>query len=112
MTRPEAVAFVDRARADGKRIVFTNGVFDILHPGHVRYLREARALGDLLIVGLNSDRSVRSATRRPPQGVISSSRRNRSDSMLCIDRTVRAWLRELTDARYGAMNECSMWMTS
>ena len=40
-------------------VVFTNGVFDLLHPGHVRYLREARALGDALIVGLNSDRSVR-----------------------------------------------------
>ncbi len=44
--------------ADG-RVVFTNGVFDILHPGHVRYLTEARRLGDLLIVGINSDRSVR-----------------------------------------------------
>jgi len=40
-------------------VVFTNGVFDLLHPGHVRYLRDARALGDALIVGLNSDRSVR-----------------------------------------------------
>jgi D-beta-D-heptose 7-phosphate kinase/D-beta-D-heptose 1-phosphate adenosyltransferase len=39
--------------------VFTNGVFDLLHPGHVRYLRQARALGDALIVGVNSDRSVR-----------------------------------------------------
>ena len=42
----------------GKRLVFTNGVFDILHAGHVTYLRSARALGDLLIVGLNSDESV------------------------------------------------------
>ena len=40
-------------------LVFTNGVFDLLHPGHVRYLSEARQLGDLLVVGLNSDRSVR-----------------------------------------------------
>jgi D-beta-D-heptose 7-phosphate kinase/D-beta-D-heptose 1-phosphate adenosyltransferase len=46
-------------RAAGKRIVFTNGVFDLLHPGHVRYLAAARALGDALIVGVNSDRSVR-----------------------------------------------------
>jgi D-beta-D-heptose 7-phosphate kinase/D-beta-D-heptose 1-phosphate adenosyltransferase len=51
--------FVREARAAGKRIVFTNGVFDILHPGHVRYLQAARAHGDLLIVGLNSDASVR-----------------------------------------------------
>ena len=59
MTGPQAAAFVASARASGQRIVFTNGVFDLLHPGHVRYLREARALGDLLIVGLNADESVR-----------------------------------------------------
>ena len=52
-------AFVREARAAGKRIVFTNGVFDILHPGHLRYLQAARRHGDLLIVGLNSDASVR-----------------------------------------------------
>jgi len=52
-------AFVADARAAGKRIVFTNGVFDILHPGHLRYLQAARGHGDLLIVGLNSDASVR-----------------------------------------------------
>lgn len=46
-------------REAGKRIVFTNGVFDILHPGHLRYLQQARALGDVLIVGLNADASVR-----------------------------------------------------
>lgn len=48
----------------GGRVVFTNGVFDLLHPGHVRYLTEARRLGDHLIVGINSDRSVR-AIREP-----------------------------------------------
>jgi D-beta-D-heptose 7-phosphate kinase/D-beta-D-heptose 1-phosphate adenosyltransferase len=46
-------------RASGARIVFTNGCFDLLHPGHVRYLSDARALGDVLVVGLNSDASVR-----------------------------------------------------
>ena len=46
-------------RAAGRRIAFTNGVFDILHPGHLRYLQRARSLGDVLIVGLNSDASVR-----------------------------------------------------
>ncbi len=59
MTTAEAVQFVAAARAAGRRIVFTNGVFDLLHPGHVRYLRQAHALGDLLIVGINSDESVR-----------------------------------------------------
>jgi rfaE bifunctional protein nucleotidyltransferase chain/domain len=57
---PDGLAeFVRQARAAGRRIVFTNGVFDLLHPGHVRYLQAARAHGDLLIVGLNSDASVR-----------------------------------------------------
>lgn len=48
-----------RLRRDGKRVVFTNGCFDLLHPGHVHYLAEARALGEALIVAINSDRSVR-----------------------------------------------------
>lgn len=51
--------FIQEHRAAGRIIVFTNGVFDILHPGHVRYLQDARALGDVLIVGLNADASVR-----------------------------------------------------
>jgi D-glycero-beta-D-manno-heptose 1-phosphate adenylyltransferase len=59
LTLPEAVAFVEARRAAGERIVFTNGVYDLLHPGHVRYLRAARAEGDILVVGVNSDRSVR-----------------------------------------------------
>jgi len=54
-----AAALARRVRAGGGTVVFTNGVFDLLHPGHVRYLGEARALGDALIVGVNSDRSVR-----------------------------------------------------
>jgi D-beta-D-heptose 7-phosphate kinase/D-beta-D-heptose 1-phosphate adenosyltransferase len=57
----------ERLRREGKRVVFTNGCFDLLHPGHVRYLKNARALGDALIVALNSDRSVRAlkGERRP-----------------------------------------------
>jgi rfaE bifunctional protein nucleotidyltransferase chain/domain len=55
----QAESAVLTARAEGRRIVFTNGVFDLLHPGHVRYLRHARNLGDMLIVGLNADASVR-----------------------------------------------------
>jgi len=54
----EAVVLVAGLRAAGKRIVFTNGVYDLLHPGHVRYLAAARAEGDALVVGVNSDRSV------------------------------------------------------
>ncbi len=48
-----------RARAEGRRVVLANGCFDLLHVGHVRYLEGARALGDALVVGVNSDRSVR-----------------------------------------------------
>jgi D-beta-D-heptose 7-phosphate kinase / D-beta-D-heptose 1-phosphate adenosyltransferase len=50
---------VENLKTAGKKIVFTNGCFDLLHVGHVRYLEEAKALGDILIVGVNSDRSVR-----------------------------------------------------
>lgn len=59
LSRQQASTFAARVRANGERVVFTNGVFDLLHPGHVRYLSDARALGDALIVGVNSDRSVR-----------------------------------------------------
>ena len=55
----EALAWRDRLRAQRKRVVFTNGCFDVLHAGHVAYLAWARAQGDALIVGLNSDASVR-----------------------------------------------------
>jgi D-beta-D-heptose 7-phosphate kinase/D-beta-D-heptose 1-phosphate adenosyltransferase len=59
LSRGDAVRMVEELRARGSTIVFTNGVFDLLHPGHVRYLEAARALGDALIVGLNGDESVR-----------------------------------------------------
>ena len=49
----------ERLRVAGKRLVFTNGVFDLLHVGHVRYLAQARGLGDVLVVAINSDRTVR-----------------------------------------------------
>jgi D-beta-D-heptose 7-phosphate kinase/D-beta-D-heptose 1-phosphate adenosyltransferase len=52
-------ALARSVQASGGRVVFTNGVFDLLHPGHLRYLQDARQLGDVLIVGINSDRSVR-----------------------------------------------------
>src|SRR5210317_1637736 len=58
VTCEDLVARLDKARKSGQTIAFTNGCFDILHVGHVRYLAEARSQGDLLIVGLNSDASV------------------------------------------------------
>src|SRR5881396_2045811 len=53
------VEAVRELKRQGKRVVFTNGCFDLLHPGHTRYLAEARKLGDVLLVALNGDRSVR-----------------------------------------------------
>lgn len=58
LTWDELKETADRLKAGGKRIVFTNGCFDIIHIGHMRYLKEAKALGDVLVVGLNSDKSV------------------------------------------------------
>ena len=55
----EAILRFGREKRNGRRVVFTNGCFDLLHPGHLETLEKARALGDLLIVGVNSDRSVR-----------------------------------------------------
>src|SRR5438874_13551289 len=59
LTRDELLIERRRLRATGKKLVFTNGVFDIMHVGHVRYLQQARELGDALVVAVNSDASVR-----------------------------------------------------
>lgn len=63
LTHDEAATWADRQRAAGRRVVFTNGVFDVLHPGHTRYLADARSQGDTLIVAVNSDRSVRAQAK-------------------------------------------------
>ncbi len=57
-------------RKSGGRVVFTNGCFDLLHPGHVAYLEAARALGDALVVGLNSDESVRGLGKGPDRPIV------------------------------------------
>jgi len=59
LTLEQLLAERARLRAASRKLVFTNGVFDILHVGHVRYLEQARALGDALVVAINSDRTVR-----------------------------------------------------
>jgi rfaE bifunctional protein nucleotidyltransferase chain/domain len=59
LTLEEAILRFGREKRNGRRIVFTNGCFDLLHPGHIGSLEQARALGDALVVGLNSDASVR-----------------------------------------------------
>lgn len=64
-----ARALASRVQSAGGTVVFTNGVFDLLHPGHVRYLQDARRLGDALIVGVNSDRSVRALNKGPERPI-------------------------------------------
>ncbi len=84
----EAAAFAERVRARGGTVVLTNGVFDLLHPGHVRYLRDARALGDALIVAVNSDRSVR-ANKGPSRPI--NAEDERAELLLaleCVDAAV------------------------
>lgn len=73
-TLDEIVRLRARLRELGKRLVFTNGCFDILHVGHVRYLNAARALGDSLVVAINSDRSVR-GIKGEPRPIVTESER-------------------------------------
>jgi D-beta-D-heptose 7-phosphate kinase/D-beta-D-heptose 1-phosphate adenosyltransferase len=88
LSSAEAVAFAARLRGEGQRVVFTNGVYDLLHPGHVRYLQAARAEGDALIVGVNSDRSVR-ALKGPHRPVHPQDERAELIAALaCVDAAV------------------------
>ncbi|MGH7423282.1 MAG: adenylyltransferase/cytidyltransferase family protein, partial [Candidatus Methylomirabilales bacterium] len=71
----ELVPIVRDLRRQGKRVVFTNGCFDLLHHGHVRYLDQAKGLGDVLVVAINSDASVR-ALKGPDRPVMSHAERS------------------------------------
>lgn len=73
-TAGEALRVAADIRAGGGRVVFTNGVFDLLHPGHVRYLHAARLQGDALIVGVNADASVR-ANKGPSRPIVPEAER-------------------------------------
>jgi rfaE bifunctional protein nucleotidyltransferase chain/domain len=85
LTLDAAAEFAASLRREGLRVVFTNGVFDLLHPGHVRYLQAARAEGDALVVGLNSDRSVR-AVKGPGRPVTPEAERAEILAALaCVD---------------------------
>lgn len=77
----DAARLAAAVRETGGLVVFTNGVFDLLHPGHVRYLAAARALGDLLIVAVNSDRSVR-ANKGPSRPV--TAERERAETLQAL----------------------------
>ena len=69
MSAPELAHRLAALRAESKRVVFTNGCFDVLHPGHVDLLERARAEGDILVVGLNSDASVRRQGKAPDRPI-------------------------------------------
>jgi D-beta-D-heptose 7-phosphate kinase/D-beta-D-heptose 1-phosphate adenosyltransferase len=84
----DGAAFAENLRHQGKRVVFTNGVFDLLHPGHTRYLAAARAEGDALIIGVNSDRSVR-AIKGPTRPITPEHERAEILSALnCVDAAI------------------------
>lgn len=86
--RDELAALVERARQQGDTVVFTNGCFDLLHPGHVHLLQTARSFGDLLIVAINTDASVRSIKDegRPIYG--ESERAYMLGALACVDHVV------------------------
>jgi D-glycero-beta-D-manno-heptose 1-phosphate adenylyltransferase len=88
MTREQAIEWREAHGRAGRRVVSTNGVFDILHPGHVRYLAEARRQGDALIVAINSDRSVH-AIKGPDRPIHPEAERAEVISALaCVDAAV------------------------
>jgi D-beta-D-heptose 7-phosphate kinase/D-beta-D-heptose 1-phosphate adenosyltransferase len=87
-TREAAGAWAEGQRARGLRVVFTNGVFDLLHPGHLDSLRRARAMGDVLIVGVNDDESVR-RLKGPSRPILPLGQRLRLLAALeCVDAVV------------------------
>ena len=79
---------IDRLKSEGKRVVFTNGCFDILHPGHTRYLYAARALGDYLVVAVNTDQSVRAIKGEGRPILSQDDRTELLASLGCVDGVV------------------------
>ena len=88
LTRDQVATWADTLRREKHRVVLTNGVFDLLHPGHVRYLQAARAEGDALIVAINSDRSVR-AIKGPTRPITPEAERAEIlDALACVNAVV------------------------
>jgi D-beta-D-heptose 7-phosphate kinase/D-beta-D-heptose 1-phosphate adenosyltransferase len=81
----ELVQERQRLRAASRQVVFTNGCFDLMHPGHVRYLQQARALGDALIVALNSDASVRELKGKTRPILTERERAEVMAALACVD---------------------------
>ena len=85
---PALLSLLKKKKKSGKKIVFTNGCFDILHAGHVRYLRRAKRLGDILIVGLNSDASVRKLKGQNRPVVSQKERAEVLSALRCVDHVI------------------------
>jgi len=86
VTKEQLVDQLKPLQADGSRIVFTNGCFDLMHIGHTRYLQAAKALGDLLVVGVNTDASVRSLEKAPDRPIVPEAQRAEIVAALgCVD---------------------------
>ena len=85
LTLEEAIVRFGRGKRNGKRVVFTNGCFDLLHPGHIRNLEAARALGDVLIVGLNNDDSVHTLKGAGRPVIPAEERAEILASLECVD---------------------------
>ena len=89
LTSRQLAPILAQARTRNKRIVFTNGCFDLMHVGHTRYLLEAKRLGDLLVVGVNSDASVRSLNKAPDRPIVPEAQRAEVVAALgCVDYVV------------------------
>jgi D-beta-D-heptose 7-phosphate kinase/D-beta-D-heptose 1-phosphate adenosyltransferase len=89
MTRDQLVPLLKTAQAQGRRIVFTNGCFDLMHIGHTRYLQAAKDLGDLLVVGVNSDASVKMLNKAPDRPIVPDAQRAEVVAALgCVDYVV------------------------
>ena len=86
LTRDQLAPLLCTAQTQGKRIVFTNGCFDLMHIGHTRYLQAAKDLGDLLVVGVNSDASVKILNKAPDRPIVSDAQRAEVIAALgCVD---------------------------
>ena len=88
LTVEEMIVRFEREKRNGKKVVFTNGCFDLLHPGHIRSLETARGLGDALIVGINSDESVRTLKGEGRPVIPEQERAEILASLECVDAVV------------------------
>jgi D-beta-D-heptose 7-phosphate kinase/D-beta-D-heptose 1-phosphate adenosyltransferase len=89
LPRDQLLLSLATERARGRRIVFTNGCFDLMHIGHTRYLQSARTLGDVLVVGVNSDASVRALEKAPDRPIVPETQRAEVLAALgCVDYVV------------------------